>query len=1155
MLINELMKEFSQLPELLDVEQSLQSVNKKTKIQASTTAIPLLISNIWKKEKERMLVIVPEESEARNLSEQLKFWSLNTDDVYHYPSNDALPYQEGDSDIEATHQRVNTLFRSQKEKNQVLVIASIGAVLQKTISPVILKDMKNYIEIQQEFRQKEQLGKWTISGYIFQSFVKNPGEFSIRGGIIDIFPVGSSAPFRIELWGDFVDSIRTFDPESQRSVEEKNCFIVPPAQEIIVDQMFKKKIHDLFDNLNFKNCKKEIEEKILKGLQDLSDLNNRHIEEMISGNLKNGNILDYFSKNSTVISIKPSQIQSKAFSSEKKDQGIRNSLESRGKIPDGILSRISSWIDIEEKIQSVNKRIEIDSYLNLEEGFNPYIKIFSSMPNSYNGDLQRFSQDIVNAVEINSEVYIFTSAPNRIKESLSTKFLGERIHIIDNNSNVINRGIAFQNRDKQIFVYSDLEIFGILKNSSFSKKNKYKQKIVLNSLRPGDYVVHIEYGIGKFIGTQIKKDGKESEREYLIIQYAGTDQLLVPVEHLERLTPYVFPSDRPPKLTGLGTSEWNRNKKRAEAATVEMAAELLETQASRELAESVPCKPDDSWEQELEIGFPYTQTPDQTEAIKQVKEDMQKTRPMDRLVCGDVGYGKTEVALRAAFKAAVNLKQVAILVPTTTLAQQHFNTFHQRLKPYPIVVDVISRLKSSSEQEKTLKGLKDGKIDICIGTHRMLQKDVQFENLGLLVIDEEQKFGVAQKERLKQVRKEIDVLALTATPIPRTLHMSLAGVKDMSTVETPPEERLPIKTYIASYGNTIITDAIKNEIDRGGQVFYIHNRISSIENMALQIKESIPEANVLVAHGRMADTELSEAVSAFTEGAVDVLVCTTIVESGLDIPNANTIIINRADTFGLSQLYQLRGRIGRSSRRGYMYLLVPESKSISEIADRRLETMEAITQLSAGFGVAMKDLEIRGAGNVLGAEQSGHISAIGFDLYNKMLKEAVEGLRAQSQKAQVNISIPAPLVSIAIPAHIPSDYISNLSARLDFYKEIEMAETCKQLKSISASLRDRFGALPEPINNLIYIKKVSLIGQKLGIESIQKQQGMILIMFNSEIGTLANRLKKYLQKNIKIGHRQLTVYLPPRSGGDIKLFIDNVLNQLEQFRKSIEINI
>ena len=385
--------------------------------------------------------------------------------------------------------------------------------------------------------------------------------------------------------------------------------------------------------------------------------------------------------------------------------------------------------------------------------------------------------------------------------------------------------------------------------------------------------------------------------------------------------------------------------------------------------------------------------------------------------------------------------------------------------------------------------------------------------------------------------------------------MSLAGVKDMSTVETPPEERLPIKTYIASYGNTIITDAIKNEIDRGGQVFYIHNRISSIEKMALQIKESIPEANVLVAHGRMADTELSEAVSAFTEGAVDVLVCTTIVESGLDIPNANTIIINRADTFGLSQLYQLRGRIGRSSRRGYMYLLVPESKSISEIADRRLETMEAITQLSAGFGVAMKDLEIRGAGNVLGAEQSGHISAIGFDLYNKMLKEAVEGLRAQSQKAQVNISTPAPLVSIAIPAHIPSDYISNLSARLDFYKEIEMAETFKQLKNISASLRDRFGALPEPINNLIYIKKVSLIGQKLGIESIQKQQGMILIMFNSEIGTLANRLKKYLQKNIKIGHRQLTVYLPPRSGGDIKLFIDNVLNQLEQFRKSIEINI
>ena len=1155
MLINELMKEFSQLPELLDVEQDLKSVNKKTKIQATGTATPLLISDIWKKRKEKMLVIVPEESEARNLSEQLKFWNLNEDEVFHYPSNDALPYQEGDSDIEATHQRVNALFRSQREENKVLVIASISAVLQKTISPKILKGTENYVGIQQEFKQREQLEKWTSNGYIFQPFVKNPGEFSTRGGIIDVFPVGSPVPYRVELWGDLVDSIRIFDPETQRSVEKKNSLIVPLAQEIIVDKMSKKKINDLFGNLNFKNCKNEITEKIFKGLQDLSELNNRSLEELISGNLKSGNILDYFSENSIIISIKPSQIQSKALNAEKKDQEIRNSLESRGKIPGGILARIHSWDDIEKKTQSGMKRIEIDAYLNLEEDITSSIKIFSSMPNSYNGDLQRFSQDVKDVIKINAEVYIFTSAPNRIKESIDTKLLEGNIHIIDNNLNVINRGIVFQNRSKQIFVFSDLEIFGILKNSSFQKKNKYKQKILLNSLRPGDYVVHIEYGIGKFIGTQIKKDGKESEREYLIIQYAGTDQLLVPVEHLERLTAYVFPSDRPPKLTGLGTSEWNRNKKRAEAATVEMAAELLETQASRELAESVPCKPDDSWEQELEMGFPYTQTPDQTEAINHVKEDMQKSRPMDRLVCGDVGYGKTEVALRAAFKAAVNLKQVAILVPTTTLAQQHFNTFKQRLKPYPIVVDVISRLKSSFEQEKTLTGLKAGKIDICIGTHRMLQKDVQFDNLGLLIIDEEQKFGVAQKERLKQVRKEIDVLALTATPIPRTLHMSLAGVKDMSTVETPPEERLPIKTYIASYGNTIITDAIKNEIDRGGQVFYIHNRISSIDKMATEIKESIPEANVLVAHGRMDDSALSGAVSAFSEGLVDVLVCTTIVESGLDIANANTIIINRADTFGLSQLYQLRGRIGRSSRRGYMYLLIPESKSISEIADRRLETMEAITQLSAGFGVAMKDLEIRGAGNVLGAEQSGHISAIGFDLYNKMLKEAVEGLRAQNQKTQVDISNPTPLVSIAIPAHIPSDFISNLSARLDFYKEIETAETLEQLKNISESLRDRFGSLPEPIKNLIYIKRVSLIGQGIGIESIQRQQGMILIMFNSEIGTLANRLKKYLQKNIKIGHRQLTVYLPPRSGGDIKLFIDNVLSQLGQFIKSIETNI
>ncbi|MQG19017.1 MAG: transcription-repair coupling factor [SAR202 cluster bacterium] len=1152
---NNLIKEFIKIPELSVINESLNSGKQKTKIQASIPVIPLLISGIWQKQSGKILVIVPDEDEARDLAEKLKFWNDDRDNIFHYPNNDSLAYQLGDADNEATHQRIAALFPRRSKKPQTIVVASIDAVLQKTIFPELLFESMNLIEIHDDFSQKKQLEQWTKIGYEYQPFVKNPGEYSIRGGIIDVFPIGSATPYRVELWGECVESIRTFDQETQRSIQEKTFLIVPPAKEIVVDNIYKKQILDLFQNFNFKNCKREIKDSFFQKLHNLSSLEDRAIEELIAGNIKSGNILDYFAENSIVVSIKSAQIKAQAINIAKKDKELLDSLELRGMIPKGIHSRLHTWENLQTKIQLHASTIDIDSYLDLEEKTNSVIKIFSSIPNSYNGDMKRFYNEVKAQINKKSEIHIFTSAPNMLKESIDVKFFDKNVYIIENNSNVINRGMSFRTNDKEILVFSDLELFGISKNASFRKKSKYKQKIVLNSLTPGDYVVHIEYGIGKFLGTQIKKDGKQSEREYLIIQYAGTDQLLVPVEHLERLTQYVFPSDRPPRLTGLGTAEWSRSKKRAQEATIEMAGELLDTQASRELAKSVPCKPDDLWEQELEISFPYTQTFDQTEAINQVKEDMQKTRPMDRLICGDVGYGKTEVALRAAFKAAVNLRQVAILVPTTTLAEQHFNTFKERLKPYPVEIEVLSRLKTPDEQEKIIMNLQNGKIDICIGTHRMLQKDVEFANLGLLIIDEEQKFGVAQKEKLKQVRKEVDVLALTATPIPRTLHMSLAGVKDMSTVETPPEERLPIKTYIASYGNTVITDAIKNEIDRGGQAFFIHNRISSIDRIAGEIKDAIPGANVLVAHGRMNDVALSEAVAAFTKGLVDVLVCTTIVESGLDIQNANTIIINRADTFGLSQLYQLRGRVGRSSRRGYMYLLVPESKAISEVADRRLETMEAITQLSAGFGVAMKDLEIRGAGNVLGAEQSGHISAIGFDLYNKMLKEAVEHLRAQNQKTKIQPKKPTTMVSIQIPAFIPSDFVSNLSARLDYYQKIEMIKNLKNLEDISENIRDRFGPAPEVLNNLIYIKKLSLIGQELGIESIKRQQQMILIMFHSEIGTLANRLKKYLQKNIRIGHKQLTVHLPPSSGHDIKLFLDNILNQLRQFKESIETNI
>ena len=640
------------------------------------------------------------------------------------------------------------------------------------------------------------------------------------------------------------------------------------------------------------------------------------------------------------------------------------------------------------------------------------------------------------------------------------------------------------NRNGRLVVFSDVEIFGVAKQRRTRRRSvRAARDAFLSELSPGDYVVHVEHGIGRFAGTVkgVKNgagsraaspdDRSDDDREYLAIEYANEDKLYVPLEHLDRVAPYIAPMDRPPSLTRLGTQEWRRAKARAERSTREMAAELLTLYAARELAEGHSFVPDAQWQSELEESFPFEETPDQRRTIEEVKADMESPKPMDRLVCGDVGYGKTEIALRAAFKAVMDGKQVAVLVPTTVLAQQHYATFSQRLSAFPTRVEVLSRFRTQQEQRSVVERLADGKVDICIGTHRLIQRDVRFKELGLVIVDEEQRFGVAHKERLKRMREEVDVLTLTATPIPRSLHMALAGARDMSTMETPPEERLPIKTYVSENSDALIREAILREIDRQGQVYFLHNRVYNIDYMARHIGRLVPEARVGVGHGQMGEGELEEVMLEFAEGKLDVLVCTTIIESGLDIPNVNTLIINRADTLGLSQLYQLRGRVGRSARRAYCYLLVPPSGSMTEPAEKRLRAMLDATELGAGFRIAMKDLEIRGAGNILGAEQSGNIHAVGFDLYTRLLSNAVEELRARGGEAsgvrnqasgddgqeasfdrlRANGAADAaavdgsavpeeeraePTLDIGVPASIPEDYIEDLPARLRMYQRI-----------------------------------------------------------------------------------------------------------------------
>jgi transcription-repair coupling factor (superfamily II helicase) len=800
---------------------------------------------------------------------------------------------------------------------------------------------------------------------------------------------------------------------------------------------------------------------------------------------------------------------------------------------------------------------------------------------SFLGRLERFVEEAQDLADSGHRVVAVSSVPKRLGEILAEHGVSANqepsldgppapgsITLLQSTGAGLSGGCVLTVNAEKLVVFSDAEIFGIAKQRRTVRRRAAKRGAILSQLSPGDFVVHVEHGIARFAGTG-RNPRDEGEGEYLILEYAAGDQLYVPMDHIERVTPYVAPMDRPPNLTRLGSQEWSRAKRRVEDSTREMAAELLALYASRELSEGHAFPVDTPWQTELEDSFPYEETQDQVTTVAEVKADMESTRPMDRLVCGDVGYGKTEIALRAAFKAVMDGKQVAILVPTTVLAQQHIVTFKERLKAYPVTIDVLSRFRTDAEQRSVVERLADGNVDICIGTHRLIQKDIKFKSLGLVIVDEEQRFGVAHKERLKQMRRQVDILTLTATPIPRTLHLSLAGIRDMSTIETPPEERLPIKTYVSEFSDELVREAIRREIDRQGQVFFLHNRVYNIDYMASYIKMLVPEATVGVAHGQMPEHQLEKAMVEFAEGKNDVLVCTTIIESGLDIPNANALIVNRADAFGLAQLYQLRGRIGRGARRAYSYLMIPAQASISEVAEKRLKTMLAATELGAGFQIAMKDLEIRGAGNLLGSAQSGHIHAVGFDLYTRLLRDAVETLRAQAETGITSNgatepgredvpSITAPSeavgptgIDIEIPSSIPEDYIEDLPSRLEIYRKLGSAPTNDDVDSMEREILDRFGPLPWQVLNLLYVARLRLTAGKADIEAIVREQSAIVLRFRHEVGGARDVLQRLLGPSANVGHMHIRLDTNAVSDG-WEAPLMSTIEKLAEFRERIE---
>jgi transcription-repair coupling factor (superfamily II helicase) len=677
-------------------------------------------------------------------------------------------------------------------------------------------------------------------------------------------------------------------------------------------------------------------------------------------------------------------------------------------------------------------------------------------------------------------------------------------------------------------------------------------------VEPGSYVVHVEHGIGLFQGL-VKMGFEGGAREYLLVEYAAGDKLYVPVYQADRLSRYVGAGEHMPHVNRLGTAEWERVKSKAKKAVEEIADELLALYTARELVEEHSFAPDTFWQAELEASFPYIETDAQMRALDEVKADMERAHPMDRLVCGDVGYGKTEVALRAAFKAVMDGKQVALLVPTTVLAQQHYQTFVERLRPFPVSVEMLSRFLTRTKQKEVVSHLAEGGVDIIIGTHRLLSEDVTFKDLGLLIIDEEQRFGVTHKERLKQMRQEVDVLTLTATPIPRTLHMSLTGVRDMSTIDTPPEERLPVRTHVGEYDERLIRQAILRELDRGGQTYFVHNRVMGIYQMAQRLRKLVPEASVVVAHGQMAERELEQAMLEFAAGNVDVLACTSIIESGLDIPNANTLIVNRADRFGLAQLYQLRGRVGRGARRAYAYFLHPTTASLSEQADQRLQTIAEATELGAGFRIAMRDMEIRGAGELLGARQHGHIAVVGFDLYTRLLAQSVQEAKAQRQTAGRDIgtrnmvdktsALVQPLeqavrINLPLDAYLPEDYVSDGALRLQLYRRLAGLTSQAEIDDLRSELQDRFGPLPTQGENLFFQLRLKLHALSAGVKTITVEEGQVLVRADSLEEMDRAWLQRRLGERARVARR--AVWMPMDENDRWPMALVAVLQAMEE---------
>jgi transcription-repair coupling factor (superfamily II helicase) len=1093
-----LLEQIRRLPAYQLLISDLQTGRKIPGLALPRAARLAVISALNEDLRNPIVFVTDRTDHALRLHDELTFWAPQVS-RYIFSEPNPLFYENAAWGSATRRERLETLTALsayhlpfvEKPTSAPIIITTARALMTCTLPRREFLKGSKLLKSGQNISPRSLLDIWLSIGYQPVDTVLEPGQFSHRGGLLDIWPQSELHPIRLDFFGDEIDALRQFDPASQRTIEKMESILITPAREYI-----------LGDDERMR----------------LPEYSEFHIPILHSSP---ASLLDYLPQKSLVLADDLGILENAGAEIEEQAVKLRTESIYEGTLPEDFPIPYISWSELEDTLQSYTF-LEL-GHSTAEESSRDLASHFIQIER-FGGRLKPFIEYLAKIVSEERSVVIVSRQASRLEE-LWIEQGSNSFDQVTGNLQFIEASLSegwMLTSDSQIsnYLITDSEIFGWERPQPRQRPRPGAEtpESAYADLHPGDWVVHVDYGIGRYIGL-VQRTLEGLGREFLCIEYKNGDQVYVPIHQADRLTRYIGPDSSPPAPGNLGSQEWPETKRKVREAVQEVAQDLLGLYALRQVAEGFAFSPDNPWQGELESSFPYIETDDQVKALIDIKHDMETPRPMDRLLCGDVGYGKTEVALRAAFKAVMDGRQVAVLVPTTVLAQQHFDTFRQRLSAFPVTVEMLSRFRTPREQNQILYALTQGAIDIVIGTHRLISADVQFKDLGLVIIDEEQRFGVAHKEHLKKLRTEVDVLTLTATPIPRTLYMALTGVRDISNLNTPPEERLPIITHVGPYSPKLVRQAILRELERGGQVFFVHNRVQTIDAMRLHLEKLVPEARIAIGHGQMPETELASVMHRFTAGNVDILLSTSIIESGLDIPNSNTLIVDRADAFGLAQLYQLRGRVGRGAARAYAYFFRHNKLRPTPEGQERLEVIAENTQLGAGYSIAMRDLEMRGAGELLGTRQSGHIAAVGFHLYTRLLAAAVKQARTIGKYEGLKVDLKSPnldsIQPMGLPVNvdlpfaigIPETYVPDTNLRLRLYRRLADLTDEAALEALAAEFSDRFGPLPEMIINLFYQMRVKLRAEKAGLISIGMESAQIVLRYpSSPEGTEPKRL-------------------------------------------------